>query len=242
MLIIQSFAQRLSAKTLSVFVVTVAVVATMPFGYSLAAPREDKRSPVDNKTHRERMGTTSPANPENSVLPPPLLPGRGRYTEAPAGFDNVTNGFLPQGPDFITINANNVVAGRSFNDNRFIFEEVEGIADGLGPTYNAQSCRECHQNIVTGGASQIAEHRAGRESDGEFFESQGGSLVESRAIHPDIIERQSIEDSLHTFRISTSILGGGYVEAISNSTLLAIRDRQPEAMRGYAVMVPSLEA
>ena len=80
------------------------------------------------------------------------------------------------------------------------------------------------------------------ESDGQFFESQGGSLVESRAIHPDIIERQSIEDGLHTFRISTSILGGGYVEAISNSTLLAIRDRQPEAMRGYAVMVPSLEA
>ena len=36
------------------------------------------------------------------------------------------------------------------------------VADGLGPTYNAQSCRECHQNVVTGGASQIAEHRTGR--------------------------------------------------------------------------------
>ncbi len=34
--------------------------------------------------------------------------------------------------------------------------------DGLGPTYNAQSCRECHQNVVTGGASQVAEHRTGR--------------------------------------------------------------------------------
>ena len=28
--------------------------------------------------------------------------------------------------------------------------------------YNAQSCRECHQNVVTGGASQVAEHRTGR--------------------------------------------------------------------------------
>src|SRR5205085_1079757 len=81
--------------------------------------------------------------------------------EAPTGFDNLTNGFLPQGPDFNTINEDNVVALRSFNDNRFVFEEVETIADGLGPTYNAQSCRECHQNVVTGGASQIAEHRTG---------------------------------------------------------------------------------
>ena len=84
-----------------------------------------------------------------------------RPTEAPAGFDNLTNGFNPQGPPFDTIDEDTVVPLRSFNDNRFIFEEVETIADGLGPTYNAQSCRECHQNVVTGGASQVAEHRTG---------------------------------------------------------------------------------
>ena len=79
----------------------------------------------------------------------------------------------------------------TFNDNRFIFEEVEHISDGLGPTYNAQSCRECHQNVVTGGASQIAEHRTGHMKNGEFFESLGGSLIHSRATHPDIVERVS---------------------------------------------------
>ena len=46
-------------------------------------------------------------------------------TEAPAGFDNLTNGFSEQGAAFETLNADNVVALRSFNDNRFIFEEVE---------------------------------------------------------------------------------------------------------------------
>jgi hypothetical protein len=66
------------------------------------------------------------------------------------------------------------------NDNRFIFEEVEGIDDGLGPTFNAQSCREGHQNVVTDGASQVAEHRTGRTVSGEFFESLGGSLIHSR--------------------------------------------------------------
>jgi CxxC motif-containing protein (DUF1111 family) len=31
--------------------------------------------------------------------------------------------------------------------------------DGLGPLYNAQSCRECHQNPTSGGPSQITELR-----------------------------------------------------------------------------------
>src|SRR4030095_13474807 len=65
--------------------------------------------------------------------------GRPRFTEAPAGFDNLTNGFDLQGPDFATLDGDNVVALASFNDNRFIFEEREGPDDGLGPTYNAQS-------------------------------------------------------------------------------------------------------
>jgi CxxC motif-containing protein (DUF1111 family) len=135
-----------------------------------------------------------------------------------------------------------VVARRSFNDNRFIFEEREEIADGLGPTYNAQGCVECHQNVVTGGASQVAEHRTGRSINGEFFESLGGSLVHSRATHADLVERVYWRDDIRTFRISTNTLGNGFVESVANATLLAIRDRQPASMRGAAVVVPVLEA
>ena len=166
----------------------------------------------------------------------------GSVTEAPTGFDNLTNGFLPQGPAFDTLNEDNVVALRSFNDNRFIFEEVETVADGLGPTYNAQSCRECHQNVVTGGASQVAEFRSGRTEKGQFYESLGGSLIASRATYPEIVEHVNQSDAVRTLRISTNTLGNGFVEAIANSTLLAIRDRQPAALRGTAVQVPVLEA
>jgi CxxC motif-containing protein (DUF1111 family) len=74
-----------------------------------------------------------------------------------------------------------------------------------------------------------------------FFESLGGSLVHSRATHPEIVERVSFEDDVRTFRISTNTLGNGFVEAISNETLLAIRNRQPASMRGDALMVPVLE-
>ena len=179
-------------------------------------------------------GHTSPESPRPDST--------DRFTEAPTGFDNKTNGFLPQGASFDRITADNVVALRSFNDNRFVFEEVETVADGLGPTYNAQSCRECHQNVATGGASQIAEHRTGRaDATGGFYESLGGSLIQSRATYPDIVERVAFEDDVRTFRISTNTLGLGFVESISNETLLAIRDAQPAEMRGTALMVPVLE-
>jgi CxxC motif-containing protein (DUF1111 family) len=182
-------------------------------------------------THRGGLEQEEPTTPRGSTA-----------REAPTGFDNRTNGFDPQGPAYDSINEDNVSPLASFNDNRFIFEEFETVEDGLGPTYNAQSCRECHQNVVTGGASQVAEHRTGRTFNGEFFESLGGSLIQSRATHPNIMELVAFEDDVRTFRISTNTLGDGFVEAISNRTLLAIRDAQPAAMRGTAIQVPVLEA
>ena len=197
-----------------------------------------------NRRERFRVrGATTDEGPAGSFersgrkVPPGV-----EITGAPTGFDNLTNGFDQQGPPFEQINEDTVKPLRSFNDNRFIFEEVETIADGLGPTYNAQSCRECHQNVVTGGASQIAEHRTGRLAEGAFFESLGGSLIQSRATHPDIVERVAFQDDIRTFRISTNTLGNGFVECIADATLLAIRDGQPAAMQGTALMVPVLEA
>ena len=46
--------------------------------------------------------------------------------EAPAGFDNKSNG---------------VVDDPTHQADQAKFDEVEGVADGLGPLYNAQSCR-----------------------------------------------------------------------------------------------------
>jgi len=201
--------------------------------------------------HRFKPSTLR-VDPESSVAGAPTagtlsVPGESgpsgtTFREAPAAFDNRTNGFDPQGPAFDTIDEETVVPLRSFNDNRFIFEEVEGVADGLGPTFNAQACRECHQNIVTGGASQVAEHRTGRLELLQFVESVGGSLIQSRSTHPDIFERVPFEDSVSTFRISTNTLGAGFIEAVANSTLIGIRDRQPAAIRGTALEVAVLEA
>ncbi|HEX7313615.1 MAG TPA: di-heme oxidoredictase family protein [Pyrinomonadaceae bacterium] len=106
-------------------------------------------------------------------------------TEAPAGFDNLTNGFLPQGdPD------NENEQPGTFVQAKRAFEERDEVDEGLGPVYNAQSCAECHQNPVTGGSSQITELRVGHlDASGAFVPAPGGSLLHARATDPRIQER-----------------------------------------------------
>ena len=212
-----------------------------------AAPAQAQLpSPLAHRTKAERFIPTSPARPEG---PPKMFyiegitaPVADRVKKAPTGYDNLTNGFALQGPDFETINEDNVDPTRSFNDGRFVFEEVEKIGDGVGPTYNAQSCAECHQNVVTGGASQVTVQRSGHTDDnGIFFESLGGSLIQSRATYADIVEHVGDMDETRAFRISPAVLGDGFVECISDSTIAAIRDAQPEELRGLAPEVPVLE-
>src|SRR5437773_11111916 len=78
--------------------------------------------------------------------------------EAPSGFANKTNGMVDD-------------ATHAADQARF--EETEAISDGLGPLYNAQSCRECHQNPVSGGASQITELRVGHLNRKGRFQDSG---------------------------------------------------------------------
>src|SRR5436309_1533407 len=68
-------------------------------------------------------------------------------TDAPTGFDNKSNG---------------MVDDAAHQADQAKFDDTETVADGLGPLYNAQSCRECHQNPTSGGTSQVAELRVGR--------------------------------------------------------------------------------
>ena len=151
--------------------------------------------------------------------------------QAPAAFDNRTNGLVTQA-EFDTLLA--------------VFEEREGIDDGLGPVYNAQSCAECHQNPVTGGISQIAELRAGHlDGAGNFVDAAGGSLINDRAIDAQIQERVGGAETIRTLRVSTNVLGAGFVEAISNNTLIAIANAQPGqsggVIAGQVINVPLSE-
>jgi CxxC motif-containing protein (DUF1111 family) len=153
-------------------------------------------------------------------------------SEAPAGFDDLTNGFVDQA---------------TFDADREVFEEQEFVDDGLGPVYNAQSCGECHQSPVAGAISQLTELRAGhRDFFGRFIEAPGGSLIHDRAIDAAIQERVPPRENLRTFRTSLNTRGDGFVEAIDSNTLRALSFRQFREtggrIAGQVIQVPVLEA
>src|SRR5882724_9294938 len=166
-------------------------------------------------------------------------------TDASTGFDNLSNGFSD--------------AARRAADQEF-FEEIEDIApDGLGPIYNAQSCRECHQTPVTGAASQVTEFRAGHLDAHGFFQNPkipinhgaqvitDRTLINDRAICSEIQERVPATETIRTTRVTTNTLGDGYVEAIADETLLRIRKDQCKAShkkicgQAVKVLVPDSE-
>jgi CxxC motif-containing protein (DUF1111 family) len=197
---------------------------------------------------------------------PRSVEGQGA-TEAPTGFDTLTNGMVTQA---------------IHDGDRATFEERDDVAKGLGPLYNAQSCAECHNNPVTGGISQITELRAGHSDGyGNFVPAtlsinDGGglagvtisnrSLINQRATCPGVVtdndptntipdgtiiynhpneqgqERVPGAETIRAPRAATNVLGLGFVEAISNTTLQNIPNGQPSGMKGQVITVPVGEA
>ena len=170
--------------------------------------------------------------------------------EAPTGFDNKSNG---------------VADDATHQADQAKFDEFEQLSDGLGPLYNAQSCRECHQNPVSGAASQVSELRVGHIGhDGRFRNPDipiahgaetisGRSLVNDRAICPngsfpdtEIQERVPVSETIRTFRLSVSVLGDGFVEALADQTLIDLAEHQCKSSQrkicGQVLKVPIVEA
>jgi CxxC motif-containing protein (DUF1111 family) len=173
-----------------------------------------------------------------------------RSTEAPSGFDNKSNG---------------VADDTTHQADQTKFEEVEQLSDGLGPLYNAQSCRECHQSPVSGASSQVSELRVGHQGpEGHFLNPEipiahgaevisGRSLVNDRAICPnaafpdkEIQERVPETETIRTFRLSLNLLGDGFVEAVADQTLIDLSEQQCKSSHrkicGQVLHVPIVEA
>src|SRR5438876_1795666 len=90
------------------------------------------------------------------------------------------------------------IAGLTARENEFFaagkadFEEVEGVADGLGPRMNLDSCAGCHAQPATGGTSPFVNPQVGfAKKDGgtdtvPFFITSNGPVREARfRFNPD---------------------------------------------------------
>lgn len=185
-----------------------------------------------------------------AVITLALVSATTQFPEAPTGFDNKTNG---------------IVDDATHQDDQMKFDEVEQIGDGMGPLYNAQSCRECHQSPVSGAASQVTELRVGHQGpDGRFLTPNipiangaevisGRSLVNDRAICPnatfpnlEIQERVPDSETIRTLRLSLNLLGDGFVEAIADQTFIDLSKQQCKSSHGKVcgqiLYVPIVEA
>jgi hypothetical protein len=143
-----------------------------------------------------------------TAVPPP--------TEAPAGFELVSNG---------------LVDADRFAEALEEFTGPEGRSDGLGPVFNGSGCAECHATPIIGGSSQVVERRAGNWDGRTFVEHPGGSLIQDRSLFPELQERILPGNNVVALRASLSNHGRGFVA-----------QSQPVAIRGQLIQVPLLEA
>lgn len=187
-------------------------------------------------------------------------------TEAPAGFTTPTLGEAVGTGGELTGNAgsqsiSNGIAeppGDTFALDQAHFERRHDPGSGLGPLFNATSCSDCHQNGVTGAASQFTELRAGhRDSNGNFVNPtilvndgastiSGRSIINDRSICPQAQEHLPDSEDVRALRAVLNTLGDGFVEAVDDRTFLAIAANQPAQseglIHGEAIQVPILEA
>ena len=191
---------------------------------------------------------------------------RQPLTEAPAGFTTPTQG-LTIGPDGELIgkpgsqSVSNGIAeppGDTFALDQAQFERRHDPSTGLGPVFNATSCAECHQNVVTGAASQFTEVRVGhKDANGNFVNPtvvinggantiSGRAIINDRSICPQAHESVPDSEDIRTLRAVLNTLGDGFVEAVDDQTFLAIAANQPDEsdgmIHGEVVQVPILEA
>src|SRR6266852_5077860 len=110
-------------------------------------------------------------------------------TEAPSGYDNQPNGLTDTA---------------SFTMDRDQFEQTEFIGDGLGPIFNVQSCRACHQNPVTGSTSQVKDLRAGHQDGFGNFVGATATLADGTVTIPNrsLINQRAICPAVDTITVN----------------------------------------
>ena len=135
-----------------------------------------------------------------------------------------------------------------FEDGKEDFEEVETVAEGLGPVFNDVSCANCHLAPAVGGASTIVETRfGGVAADGGFdpMPQFGGSLIQVQGIGTSaeceyLAELVPNEATVRAGRRTTPLFGLGLVDAVPDATYRAIALAQrydPDRIAGTVSVV-----
>lgn len=109
------------------------------------------------------------------------------------------------------------------------FEEVEGVADGIGPVFNDISCAACHNGPATGGGNAVLSTQIGATVDGRFdpLVRFGGPTIQRQGIigrngfqfPGEVIPPQA---TIVARRRAPQTFGLGLVDAVPDETFRAL--------------------
>jgi CxxC motif-containing protein (DUF1111 family) len=198
-----------------------------------------------------------------SMLPSAAQIGQ-QATEAPTGLDNQTNGAISQAEfdvaleDFSEVEEPEDGLGPVFNNTSCVGCHLSGGA--VGGSSQVTVLRAGHYETTSGRRMRARrdqnEQRRGTTFGGTFVPAtvqlaDGSSIVERSLINQRAIcaEAQSVlrpQDNMTAQRISLSVLGDGFVEAVPDGTFRALADSQASTtqgrIHGQVIEVPLLEA
>jgi len=121
----------------------------------------------------------------------------------------------------------------SFNAGKVIFEQEFEPENGLGPLFNANACKECHEEPATGGDGEETEtHAAVVRADGscDMLAAHGGPVFQAHTT-PALKQALGIdsepipaEATVHAKRTSPDIFGFGLLDAVPDREILDYAD------------------
>jgi CxxC motif-containing protein (DUF1111 family) len=174
--------------------------------------------------------------------------------EAPAGFDGQTNGFLAQnvmdeGADAFSETETpqtglgpiyNATSCTDCHQNVAVGGAAQIMEFRAGHGTRGEHARDNYffrWNLRrdTNGSTTAFTAATGVLANGDTIPDR--SLINQRAICADAQEHVTSNDNTRAARLSLSILGDGFVEAVPDATLLAIAKQN----KGQAILVPVLE-
>jgi CxxC motif-containing protein (DUF1111 family) len=132
-----------------------------------------------------------------------------------------------------------------FEQGREVFDRDSLLSEGLGSTFNGDSCRACHFEPTIGGAGPVGLNvtRQGviDPSDGEFYEPEGGTMVHRLHVDSDKRPHQHADANVIEMRQTPPVFGLGLIDRIADSAIEANADPDDDDGDGISGRVARLE-
>jgi len=133
----------------------------------------------------------------------------------------------------------------AFLRGRALFDKDFSVIEGVGPHFNGDSCRSCHQDPVVGGAGGIdVQVQRPAISDGEGgYRSPMATGALAQTHHLPGVAREEIPEAVEFVeeRNSPTVLGLGLIETISEATIRANADPDDEDDDGVLGIVHEMD-